>query len=187
MADAFTYPADRYVLIGKIGKPHGLKGGVWLHLFSGQPESISDYGQLVLVSQGGKVSAPLRITSCRIQGKAAIVGFEGTEDRNSANDLKGMGVLVNKKDMPPVGEGEYYYFQFLGLSVTTVDGRSLGQVENIFFNGAQDILVIVKGSQEVLIPILPSVIVRQSDRELIISPPPGLVDINSGPPDDESY
>ena len=67
----------------------------------------------------------------------------------------------------------------------TGDGRALGRVQKIFSNGAQDILVVGEGNQEYLIPILDSIIVRRTDTELIIDPPPGLLEINSGTADTE--
>jgi 16S rRNA processing protein RimM len=185
MVDAFSFPTDRYILIGKIGKPHGLRGEVRLHLYSEQPENLQGYKRLVLASTEGILSRPLRLLSSRVQGKAAIVELESISERNGADRLKGMGVLVEKTELPDTKEDEYYYYQYTGLAVKTVEGLCLGRVENIFSNGAQDILVIRGAGREYLIPILKSVIIRRTDEELIVAPPPGLLEINSGMPDAE--
>ena len=180
MTDTFTFPTDRYMLIGKVGKPHGLHGDIRLHLYSGQPENVLSYSRLVLVSATGRLSSSLRVITCRVQRKSAIVGLESIIDRNGAEQLVGMGVLLDKEDLPKGNEGELYWYQFDGLPVKTRAGRLLGRVKNIFSNGAQDILVVREGNQEYLIPILDSIIVRRTDEEIIVDPPPGLLEINSG-------
>jgi len=185
MADAFSFPTDRYILIGKIGKPHGLRGEVRLQLYSEQPENLQGYSRLVLVTTDGKLSQPLRLLSSRVQGKTAIIGLESVSERDGADGLKGMGALLEKTELPDTEEDEYYYYQYTGLTVKTVEGLFLGRVENIFSNGVQDILVVRGTGQEYLIPVVKSVIVRHSDEELIVSPPPGLLEINSGMPDEE--
>jgi 16S rRNA processing protein RimM len=185
MADSFFFPTDRYVLIGKVGKPHGLRGEIRLHLYSEQPENLAAYRRLILVSGQGHLSQPLRIISRRVQGKIAIVGLESVDERNGADRLKGMGVLIEKAELPKTNEDEFYYYQFVGLTVKTREGRLLGLVENIFSTGAQDIMVIRGKKGEYLIPILQSFIVRQTDEELIVAPPPGLLEINTGGMDDD--
>ena len=185
MTDTYSFPADRYILIGKVGKPHGLHGEVRLHLYSGQPENVLSYSHLVLVSATGRLSQPLQVITCRPQGKSAIVGFESVTGRENAEGLVGMGVLLDREDLSKEGDGELYWYQFDGLQVVTGDGRALGRVQKIFSNGAQDILVVGEGNQEYLIPILDSIIVRRTDTELIIDPPPGLLEINSGTADTE--
>jgi 16S rRNA processing protein RimM len=183
MAEAFSFPTDRYILIGKIGKPHGLRGEVRLHLFSEQPENLKNYRRIFVVSTNGELSQPLQLLSSREQGKAAIIELESISDRDAADRLKGMGVLLEKTELPDTEEDEYYYYQYVGLAVKTVDDLFLGRVERIFSNGAQDILVIRGTDQEYLIPIVKSFIVRRTDEELVISVPPGLLGINSGMPD----
>jgi 16S rRNA processing protein RimM len=180
MVEMFSFPTDQYLLIGRVGKAHGLHGEVKLHLFSGQPENVTGYSHLILVSTAGTLSAPYRIATCRVQGKTAIAGLELVEDRNHAEQLQGMGILITKEDLPQGMEGDSFWYQYYNLPVRTADGRLLGHVEKIFSNGAQDILVVQGGGHEYLIPILDSIVVRRTDKELIIAPPPGLLEINSG-------
>ena len=178
MAETDFFPADKYILIGKVGKPHGLRGEVRLALYSGQPENLQSYRHLILAGADGRLSEPLRIISCRPQGKGAIVGFETITDRDGAQRLTGMGVILDKKELP-CGD-DSYWFQLIGLPVKTADDRFLGRVEHIFSNGAQDILVIREDSQEYMVPILDSIVVRVTAEEIVIAPPPGLLELNSG-------
>lgn len=179
MTDDFHYPADIYILIGKIIIPHGLKGDIRIFSFAGQPENIQHYKNLVLVSPSGKLTQPYSVEKCRVKGKSAIVRLASVTDRNGAEAITGWGVLILKEDLPQPGEDEFYLRQLEGLTVETVDGLSLGTVTSIMSNGAQELLVVQDQDEEYLIPILDSIIIRYDAEKIIIAPPPGLLEINS--------
>lgn len=180
MADIFSFPEDRFILIGKVAKPHGLRGEVKLHTYSDQPETVLQYSQVVLVDNSGHLSAGLKIEKGRLQGKIAVIKLQSIDDRNSAEAIQGHGILLDKKDLPAVEEDEYYWYQLYDLPVYTNTGDKLGMVSNIFSNGAQDIMVVKDGAQEYLIPLLDTIIKEHNKEEIIIEPPPGLLDINAG-------
>lgn len=180
MSDNFSYPDEEYILIGKIIEPHGMKGEVKIFSFAGQPENIQNYKNLVLVTPSGKLSPPCSIEKCRIKGKSAIVQLTSVNDRNGSESITGMGVLVLKEDLPQPGNDEFYLYQMEGLAVETVEGRKLGTVTSIFSNGAQDLLVVQNDDLEYLIPIVDSIIIHQDTEKIVIAPPPGLLEINSG-------
>lgn len=180
MAEEFDYPADEYLLLGKIAKAHGLRGEVRMFLHSGQPENLQDYKELVLIDRYGGLLGPLTIQKCRKQGKFAIVQLASVTNRSEAEAVEGRGVLLAKRDLPEIGEDEYYWHQYLGKTVLDLTGRMLGKIENIFPNGAQDVLVIKAADREILIPVTKSIIVGETAGELTIDPPPGLVDLNAG-------
>jgi 16S rRNA processing protein RimM len=180
MAEEFPYPSEGYLLIGKIVEPHGLKGEVKIFSFSGQPENIQHYPKLVLVTPLGELSRPYIVEGCRIKGKTAIARLSSVNDRNSAESLTGMGVLIGKEDLPQPGKDEFYLYQLEGLPVFTIQGSRLGVVAKIFSNGAQDLLVVQDDEKEYLIPVLDSIIIRHDSEKIVIDPPPGLLEINCG-------
>ena len=180
MTDDFLYPAESYLLIGKIIEPHGLKGEIKIFSFAGQPENIQHYKKLFLVTPSGKLSQPCSIEKYRVKGKSAIVRLDSVSDRNGAEAITGMGVLVLKEDLPQPGKDEFYLYPMVGLPVVTTQGRRLGTVINIFSNGAQDLLVVQDNDEEYLIPILETIIIRHDAEKIVIEPPPGLLEINSG-------
>ena len=180
MVDVFSFPDDQFVLIGKVAKPHGLRGEVKLHAFSDKPDTLLQYSEIVLVEDGGRLLPPLRIERSRLQGKTVVFKLETVNDRDSAEAIYGRGILLDKKDLPAVEEDEYYWHQLYNLPVYTTTGSELGKVSNIFSNGAQDIMVITKRNQEYLIPILGTIIKEHSKEGIVIDPPPGLLEINTG-------
>lgn len=179
MTEEFDYP-DEYLLLGKITKAHGLRGEVKMFLHSGQPENVQGYKELVLIDNTGKQSAPLTVLKSRNQGKVAIVQFASVTSRSDAEQIEGRGVLLNKRDLPEVSEDEYYWHQYLGKVVVDLAGNTLGKVDHIFANGAQDVLVIKAANREILIPVTKEILVGVTAGELTIDPPPGLVELNVG-------
>jgi 16S rRNA processing protein RimM len=179
----YSYPEDRYILIGTVGKAQGLRGEVNIHPLSDQPENLEAYDALVLVDKRGKLSPKLTITKFRVHKGKAIILFDRVVDRTHAEQLAGMGVLLAREDLPELAEDEFYWHQITGLPVKTVDGRYLGTMISVFSNGAQDIMVISEDDQEFLVPLTKGIIVEQSDTLLVIDPPEGLLEINTGEED----
>lgn len=178
MQHHYSYPENRYILIGVVIKAQGLRGEVSIHAVSGQPENLRTYPALTLVDKQGGLSPRLTVTGFRVQKGRAVILFDGVTDRSHAEQLAGMGVLLDKKDLPQLAPEEFYWHELTGLPVRTVDGRSLGCMQSVFSNGAQDVMVIGDEDREYMIPLMPGIIVGQNSRELVIDPPPGLLEIN---------
>jgi 16S rRNA processing protein RimM len=179
MTDDYPYPVETYILIGKISEAHGLKGEVKIFSFAGQPENFEGYRQVFLVSPAGKLSPSYAVKKSRVKGKFAILLLASVNDRNGAEALSGMGVLIRKEDLPQPGKDEFYLYQMEGLPVITTDGRRLGIVTSISSNGVQDLLVVKDIDDEYLIPILDSIVVHHDAEKIVVDPPAGLLEINS--------
>jgi 16S rRNA processing protein RimM len=181
MSEDYHYPEDEYLLIGKVGKPHGLRGDVKIICYSGQPDNILDYKELVLVKNDGALSSPLDITKARVQGKGAVVSLNGVESREQAEEIQGSGVLIAIDDLPAVEGDEFYWHQFIGKKLVDMAGNRIGSVSSLFSNGAQDILVVTADNGEILIPMTKEIIVEESEDSLTIDAPPGLLEVNIDP------
>ncbi len=177
MTEIFPYPTDKYVLLGKVTRAHGLRGEVKIFSFSGQPENFSGYKEIILIDAAGKLSAALTVEKFRIQGKTVIVVLASITSRELAEKIEGSGVLIAKNLLPETEVGEYYWYQYEGKLVVDQDGQTIGRVTSLFNNGAQDILVVQSGEKEILIPITKSILVKETEERLIINPPPGLLDL----------
>jgi 16S rRNA processing protein RimM len=180
MADTFSYPKEKYVLIGKVAKAHGIRGELKIFAFSGDGESITRHKKLTLVSKEGTILPAFSVTKARIAKKEVLVKLKGISDRNHAEELSAYGVLALKDDLPVLADNAFYLHELEGLTVKTVDDEIVGQVDSFFDNGPQDILVVKNGKNEILIPIIPGMIVKRDKEHLTIAPPPGLLEINSG-------
>ena len=179
MTSDYIFPAAEYLLLGKVVKAHGLHGEVKVFLHSGQPENIAGYSELVLVDRAGVISSPLAVLQSRVQGKNVIVRLASISTRIQAEMVEDCGVLLARKHLPAIGENEYYWHQYQNKLVVDLDGKTIGRVDYLFTNGAQDILVINAGKEEILIPVTKSIIVGETAEELIVNPPPGLMELNT--------
>jgi 16S rRNA processing protein RimM len=177
MAEDFDYPTDQYVLLGKIAKVHGLRGEVKIYSYSGQPENFYDYHEIVLVDSAGNLTVPFDVVKVRVQGKMAITQLSSVTHRNRAEEIVGLGVLVQKHRLPDTAEDEYYWYQYEGKFIQDLAGETIGRVESLFNNGAQDILVVKSEAGEILIPVTKSIIVQETADALIVDPPAGLLDL----------
>ncbi len=178
--DSFSLPSDDWLLLGFIRKAQGIRGEVSMQCFSGQPENMKLYREVALISKEGVVSRPLVIEKARVQGKYAILSFQGFSTRNKAEEVRGSGIIIRKDLLPATKKDEYYLHQLVGKSVKLVSGKVLGKVHSFFNNGAHDVAVIKKEQgEEIYIPMVKGVIVQSGEKELIIDPPEGLLEANT--------
>lgn len=179
MADPYPFESDNYVLLGKITKAHGIKGELKVRAYSCNPESITRFKQLFLVSSSGSISPVYDVERARCANKEAIILLRGVTDRTTAETLCGTGVLVSKDKLPDLGDEEFYLHELEGLEVQTESGLVVGTVASFFHNGMHDLLVVRSGKQEILIPLIPGIIRSRDKEKLVIAPPPGLLEINA--------
>lgn len=177
----YIYPADEYLLLGKVAKPQGLQGDLKIFLHSGQPENVALYKELRLVDRDGVISPPLAVLASRVHGKAAIVRLASITTRTEAEQVEGQGVLLARHHLPTVGENEYYWHQYQDKLVVDIAGNEIGRVARLFNTGAQDVLVVQAGKEEVLIPVTKEILVGETADNLIVDLPPGLIGLNATP------
>lgn len=169
--------AGDFILLGKITKPHGIRGEVKIHPYSGQPENFLDYRKIYL-SGPDQERAPYTIERARAQGKTVVLKLSGCEDRSAAEVLADHEVWLERDDLPELQEDEYYWADLENREVRTEDGLELGRVTGILDTGAHDILSVTGRGHEYLIPIREEFVVRIDDHEVVLRLPPGLLEIN---------
>jgi len=166
--------ADGFIAIGHIAAVFGVKGEVKVTLATDFPERFQGLETVYL----GPDARPVRMVSSRPHQDNLLVRLEGYDDRDAAQTLQGLWIQVPQADILPLGEGEHYVFQLVGLRVLTTDGRDLGVIEEILSTPANDVFVVRGEAGEVLIPYINDVIAeeRLDAGEMIVHPLPGLLD-----------
>ncbi len=125
------------VILGTIGRPHGVRGELRVKSETADPLDIGTYGPLTL--PGGRVLKPL---SVRQGGEVVIMRFEGVNDRNAAEALTNKTLAVARAVLPEAEEDEFYHADLVGLTCVTADGAPVGLVAAVQNFGAGDLLDI---------------------------------------------
>ena len=151
--------AERRIALAAVAGAHGIKGEVRLKLFS---ESIDSLARQESVFVGG---CGRRLLGVREGGKAAIARFEGVSDRTEAEKLRGALVEVERSALPPLGEGEYYHADLVGLPCLDRDGKPVGTVVAVENFGAGDLLEVERpDGRRALIPFRAGIADLAGDR-----------------------
>lgn len=151
---------SRLILVGRILAPYGVKGWVKIEPYTESPESLVEFrGQWRIgrnePDQGWK---PVIVTEFSLHSGKVLARFQGSEHREAALLLKGMGVAVPRSVLPVAPEGEFYQADLIGLSVLNEQGEQLGRVSGLFSNGGHDVLRVRHEGGERLLPFVPTVV-----------------------------
>ena len=147
-----TGSGERRIALAAIAGAHGVKGEVRLKLFTDSLEGLLRHEKLYV---GG---AERRLLAVRESGGTALARLEGISDRSAAEGLRGKLVEINRSDLPPLGSGEYYHADLIGLLAADRDGEPVGSVVAVENYGAGDLLEIEgPGGRRFLIPYRPGI------------------------------
>ncbi len=135
------------ILMGVVGRPHGVRGLVRVHAHAEDPASLSAYGPLI-DEQGRRWTL-----TWRGAGVAALTGADGrpVADRTAAQALTNLRLYIERDRLPPPGEEEFYLSDLVGLRAVTPDGSELGAVSVVHDYGAGASLEI-EGRVPMLVP-----------------------------------
>ncbi|GAA2860221.1 ribosome maturation factor RimM [Streptosporangium fragile] len=164
------------LVVGRIGRPHGLRGDVSVEVRTDDPDRRFAPGATLATDPAS--AGPLVVASRRWHSGVLLVRFEGVADRNRAEELRGTTLVIDSADIPPSDDpDEFYDHQLIGLVVVKPDGERVGEVADVLHHG-QDLLVVRRGRQEVLVPFVKALVpVVDLERGLLtVDAPPGLLD-----------
>jgi 16S rRNA processing protein RimM len=107
--------------------------------------------------------------------KLTVAGIDRVE---AAEALKGAAVSVDRECLPELGANEFYYFDMIGCEVVTTAGAPLGRIEEVFDNGAHDVIVVRDESEERMLPVIDSIVLELDleRRRVVVKPIPEMTD-----------
>lgn len=150
------------IVIGKFGRPQGIKGFVRVISFTDPPENILDYPRWSIQLRG--VWHEVAHTQDSITPQHLMTYIEGYATRERVAELTNASIAVPKEALPLLKSGEFYWHQLIGMHVMHEQGQTLGTVESIFATGSNDVLVVV-GEKRRLIPYLMDDVIQKIDTE----------------------
>jgi 16S rRNA processing protein RimM len=143
--------------IGRVVKPHGIKGKMKVKYFGEDLRHFSLYREVFIISEKGRPE-PYEILEALPQPPRLILRLKGIEKIEEAEPLIGKEILIKKEALPELGEKEYYWVDILGMKVETEEGKRIGKVKEIFTTGAHDVYVVEGKRGEILLPAIEEVI-----------------------------
>ena len=166
-------------LVGRIARPHGLRGQVAINPETDFIEQRFAAGATVW-TRSATGDEQLTVSSLRVQNGRPIVGFEGFERIEDVERLAGLELRVPEDALQPLQPGTYYEHQLVGCTVETVSGDAIGEVAKVE-GGAGASRVAINGPHgEILIPLAVDICVEIdiANKKIRINPPEGLLELN---------
>lgn len=166
---------DSWIELGKVAGVHGIHGALLLSLYTESRDVFGKGGEIRLDDPDGQ-SRTYKIESSGPHKGKQLVRLKGVDSRSQAESLKGRPVFVEKSRLPQCEEGEYYWFELIGLEVFEGNGARLGILESIIETGSNDVYVVKDGSRETLVPALSRVLVSVDvdAGKMVVDLPEGL-------------
>jgi 16S rRNA processing protein RimM len=171
------------LVVGRIGRAHGIKGDVVVEVRTDEPETRLGPGAVVLTDPPSV--GPLTIVQGRVHSGRLLLHFAGVDDRTAAEALHRTLLLADiDPEQSPDDEDEYYDHQLVGLDVVTVAGQPVGEVAEVLHLPGHDVLSVRRpAGGEVLVPFVATIVptVDLAANRLVVDPPPGLLDEGAEP------
>ena len=155
LADETVEP--RFLVIGRVVKPHGVRGEVRVEAHTDLPER---FGWLDSVYLGRKNPAPVAIEGVRFHKSWVLLKLAGYDDRDAAQTLRSQWLQIPEELGLPLEEGQYYLHQIIDLEVVTEDDLHLGKVVEVMETKANNVFVVSGQYGEVLLPDIDEVILK---------------------------
>ncbi len=147
--------------VGKISGVFGIKGWVKVFSFTGYREDILQYSPWQLTKNG--VTKHVEIITGQLQNQLVVAQIKGIDDRNAAESLMGWEIFIEKAQLLPIKENEYYWSDLIGLQVENIEGVVLGVIDNLLETGANDVIVVQGEERQHAIPFIQPQVVLEID------------------------
>ena len=156
---------DRKVLIGKLGKPHGIKGYIYFHYYGKDLSTLLNYEELIVEQEKS-----FKLENTFKKSDRLIIKLEGCDDRNFAEKLRNKEVYIHEENLPPLKDGEYYLYQLEGVKVRNLENKILGIVQGSFGTKSNEVLIVQSTKESIddkerLLPYIKPQVVKEISLE----------------------
>tara|TARA_B100001123_G_scaffold421288_1_gene528706 strand:- start:6925 stop:7434 length:510 start_codon:yes stop_codon:yes gene_type:complete len=167
------------VLVGRIGRPHGIRGHV---LITPDTDFVKDRFKIgsVFWIQAPTGEKSLTLATVRFKQGRPIVSFEGFKSIESIAQLTGSELRVVEEDLSPLESGEFYHHQLIGSVVETLKGEHIGKVIRVEGSLNASRLIVQGARDQIQIPLAVDICVEidPEKKRIRVNPPIGLLELN---------
>ena len=170
---------EAMVLVGRVARPHGIRGQVVVNPETDFVEQRFAVGA-TLWTRSADRDEQLVIVSSRIQGGRPVIGLEGFSSVEEVERLTGQELRVPERELTSLEPGTYYQHQLVGCTVETIEGERVGEVTRVDGGSGGATLTVTGPRGEVLIPFATDICIRVDvgAKRIRIAPPEGLLELN---------
>ncbi len=158
----------RLVPIGRVVKPHGIKGRVKVEYFGEDLDRFLLYREVIIRDTTGKAQT-FEVVEAVAQPPRIILTLKGIQTLEDTDSLINQEILVRRETLPKLAEDESYWVDLIGMGVETVEGKRLGRVKTIFPTGAHDVFVVEGGRREIHLPATAEIIERVDPERSVVT------------------
>lgn len=144
--------ASDWFVIGRFGRPHGIKGFITVVSFTDPRENILNYTQWHV--NVGNQWQPINVLQTTVNNKFILAQVEGYDEREHVARLTNVEIAVKREQLQELKPDEYYWHELVGMHVVNQQGITLGIVTELVETGSNDVLII-EGEKRHLVPYLP--------------------------------
>jgi 16S rRNA processing protein RimM len=166
------------VVVGRIGRPHGVRGEVTVEVRTDDPDLRFAPGAVLLTEPAER--GPLTVVGHRWNGEVLLLAVEGIDSREAAEEIRNTELLVPVADLPALEDPDAFYdHQLVGLAARLIDGSELGEIVAVRHEGGDLLVVHRPDGGEALIPFVAAIVptVDLARGLVVVDPPEGLLEL----------
>ncbi|WP_420616099.1 ribosome maturation factor RimM [Candidatus Palauibacter sp.] len=190
--------SDAPVIVARIARPHGIRGGLLLEAETDHAEALFRAGRRFDLIEAGADTWPaadaradtgapadgaprpraLTLETARPHGRRWLVEVREVADRTAAEKLRGARLGVPREELPDLSDGGYLLHDLIGMSVCEAD-MTIGVIREVYDQPGAPLLALEVGGRERLIPFEADLVVELDFEagEIHMKLPAGLLDI----------
>ena len=165
--------------MGKVLRPHGLRGVLRIKSYARSSATFKK-GQSIFLRAPGSREEKFTLSSLKPHKNIFLMKLKEIRSIEEAEKLREREILVLEKDLGKKKEGEFYWYELMGMRVYLSSGEYLGNIQHIMETGSNDVYVVKNNDKEILIPAIHDIVkeINVIKKEMIIEPIEGLLDMN---------
>ncbi|MBN2530125.1 MAG: 16S rRNA processing protein RimM [Deltaproteobacteria bacterium] len=158
--DCNSENSSQFVELGKIGRPHGVRGDVRLFLHNPDSDLIFSLDALTLSLPDGRQNECYSIRSVKDGVRFLILSLENIHNREQAQQLNGMVAKIQRNLLPSLDDGEFYVADLIGLNVAC-NGEPVGVIVDSREQGGIEVITVENEVREIQIPVVDEYVVHR--------------------------
>jgi 16S rRNA processing protein RimM len=172
--------ASEPLVVGRVARPHGLRGQVIVNSETDFPDERFRVGEVLLVANAGTETTPRRILSVRFHQGRPILELEGIQSMSDAERLAGAELRLPAAAIGQLPEGTFHHHELIGCEVRDRSDVLLGRVSAVEGPMERSRLVVQGRRGEIQIPMTADICVSvdPAASRIVVDPPEGLLELN---------